>query len=170
MSTARHRCRWYWWKRGLASEQCLVGLEEKCDSLLTASPNNFLFLVLSMKPISRALTYSYSVFLWVSIRIDPAPFWANLHLYTFEYKFIKSLVSLNKRKAMRFRFASRFIDYECNLNYGGGFGRSFPSIYPSELELKCEHTHIRIQCFTMGIEPTVFRFEVGRLIHWPRGR
>ena len=40
---------------------------------------------------------------------------------------------------MIFKYATRFIDDECNLNDGGEFGRSFRSIYPPELELKCEH-------------------------------
>ena len=42
-----------------------------------------------------------------------------------------------------FKFASRFIDDELNLNDGGEFGRSFRSIYPPELELKCEHQGTR---------------------------
>ena len=75
----------------------------------------------------------------IPMGIDPAPFWANLHLYAYEYKFITSLMSIDKPRAMRFRYATRFIDDECNLNDGGEFGRSFRFIYPPELELKCEH-------------------------------
>ena len=75
----------------------------------------------------------------IPMGIDPAPFWANLHLYAYEYKFIKTLMSLDPGRAMKFRYATRFIDDECNLNDGGEFGRSFHQIYPSELELKCEH-------------------------------
>ena len=75
----------------------------------------------------------------IPMGIDPAPFWANLHLYTYEYKFIKSLMRTNTQKAMKFRYATRFIDDECNLNDGGEFGRSFHLIYPQDLELKCEH-------------------------------
>ena len=71
--------------------------------------------------------------------IDPAPFWANLYLYVYEFRFIKLLMSTNKGKAMKFRYATRFIDDECNLNDGGEFGRSFHLIYPSDLQLKCEH-------------------------------
>jgi len=75
----------------------------------------------------------------IPMGIDPAPFWANLHLYSYEYKFITSLMGSDKGRALKFRNASRFIDDECNLNDGGEFGRSFREIYPSELELKCEH-------------------------------
>ena len=66
----------------------------------------------------------------IPMGIDPAPFWANLHLYTYEYEFIKALMSIDKLRAMKFKFASRFIDDELNLNDGGELGRSFQSIYP----------------------------------------
>ena len=54
----------------------------------------------------------------IPMGIDPAPFWANLHLYAYEYKFIKLLMKTDKRKAMKFRYATRFIDDEYNLNDG----------------------------------------------------
>jgi hypothetical protein len=98
----------------------------------------------------------------IPMGIDPAPFWANLHLYTYEYKFIKSLMSLDKRRAMRFRFATRFIDDECNLNDGGEFGRSFRSIYPAELELKCEHqgTHATFLDLDITISDGIFVYKL----------
>ena len=49
------------------------------------------------------------------------------------------LMRSDKKRAIKFLLACRFIDDECNLNDGGEFGRSFSSIYPRELELKCEH-------------------------------
>ena len=76
----------------------------------------------------------------IPMGIDPAPFWANLYLYWYEHEFIKSLMSSDKASAMKFRYATRFIDDECNLNDGGEFGRLFQQIYPKELELKCEHS------------------------------
>ena len=75
----------------------------------------------------------------IPMGIDPAPFWANLHLYSYECDFITSLMALDKGRAIKFLQACRFIDDECNLNDGGEFGRSFKSIYPPQLELKCEH-------------------------------
>ena len=75
----------------------------------------------------------------IPMGIDPAPHWANLHLYSYEYKFIKNLMKTNPQKAMKFRYAVRFIDDNCNLNDGGEFGRSYHLIYPADLELKCEH-------------------------------
>ena len=98
----------------------------------------------------------------IPMGIDPAPFWANLHLYAYEYKFIKSLMSVDKPRAMRFKFASRFIDDECNLNDGGEFGRSFRSIYPSELELKCEHqgTHATFYDLEINIVDAIFVYKL----------
>ena len=75
----------------------------------------------------------------IAMGIDPAPFWANLHLYSYEYNYITNLMRSDKAKARKFRYATRFIDDECNLNDGGEFGRSFQDIYPPVLELKCEH-------------------------------
>ena len=48
-------------------------------------------------------------------------------------------MSVDKLQAMKYRYATRFIDDECNLNDGGEFGRSYRSIYPPGLEVKCEH-------------------------------
>ena len=75
----------------------------------------------------------------IPMGIDPAPFWANLHLYSYECSFITGLMSTDKGRAMKFRYATRFIDDECNLNDDGEFGRSFHEIYPECLQVKCEH-------------------------------
>ena len=61
----------------------------------------------------------------------------------YESDFITGLISSDKRRAMMFKLASRFIDDELNLNDGGEFGRSYREIYPEELELKCEHQGTR---------------------------
>ena len=94
--------------------------------------------------------------------IDPAPFWANLHLYSYECDFITSLISSDKARAMKYRFATRFIDDECNLNDGGEFGRSFHQIYPKELELKCEHsgTHATFLDLEITIVDGIFVFKL----------
>ena len=98
----------------------------------------------------------------IPMGIDPAPFWANLHLYAYEYKFIKSLMSTNKRRAIRFKYATRFIDDECNLNDGGEFGRSFHAICPSELELKFEHqgTHATFLDIDIKISNGIFIYKL----------
>ena len=75
----------------------------------------------------------------IPMGIDPAPFWANLYLYFYEHKFVTDLMASDKRRARKFINACRFIDDECNLNDHGEFSRSYQEIYPSELQLKCEH-------------------------------
>ena len=94
--------------------------------------------------------------------IDPAPFWANLHLYVYESDFITSLISSDKRRAIKFRNASRFIDDECNLNDDGEFGRSYREIYPEELELKCEHhgTHATFLDLEIYIVDGIFVYKL----------
>jgi len=75
--------------------------------------------------------------------IDPAPFWANIYLYTYEAKYITDLTkdnnSVNKILARKFHATSRFIDDLCSLNDGGEFGKCHKNIYSREMELKVEH-------------------------------
>ena len=71
--------------------------------------------------------------------IDPAPFWANLYLFTFETRFMEDLKKSDITKSRKFHGCSRFIDDLVCLNDGGEFKESFTEIYPNELELKCEH-------------------------------
>ena len=75
----------------------------------------------------------------IPMGIDPAPFWANLFLYTYEHEYIKKLIKEDRVKAKHFHSTFRFIDDLCSLNDGGMFGRVFKDIYPDELELKEEH-------------------------------
>ena len=55
----------------------------------------------------------------IPMGIDPAPFWANLFLYTYENQFISDLISTDKVKARHFSSTKRFIDDLCALNDGG---------------------------------------------------
>ena len=75
----------------------------------------------------------------IPMGIDPAPFWANLFLYSYEHDYIRDLIKEDRVKAKHFHSTFRFIDDLCNLNDGGLFGRVFKDIYPDELELKAEH-------------------------------
>ena len=75
----------------------------------------------------------------IPMGIDPAPFWANLYLYDYEYEFIKHLIHTDKIKARKFLHSVRFIDDQCNLNDSNEFSKCYTEIYPSELQLKCEH-------------------------------
>ena len=76
----------------------------------------------------------------IPMGIDPAPFWANLFLYTYENDFVSKLVSTNKALARKFHSTRRFIDDLIALNDGGMFGIVFEDIYPPELALKVEHS------------------------------
>ena len=88
----------------------------------------------------------------IPMGIDPAPFWANLYLYSYEHDFITSLMKSDKKRAFRFLHASRFIDDELNLNDCGEFGKSFHLIYPKELQLKCEHQGTHATFLELDIE------------------
>ena len=98
----------------------------------------------------------------IPMGIDPAPFWANLYLYSYEYKFIKNLIKTNPQRAMKFRYAVRFIDDQCNLNDGGEFGRSFQQIYPAELEVKCEHQglHATFLDLEVNVENSIYIYKL----------
>jgi len=76
----------------------------------------------------------------IPMGIDPAPFWANLFLYTYEEEYMSKLVTVDKEKARHFHSTNRFIDDLCTLNDGEVFGEVFQDIYPPELELKMEHS------------------------------
>ena len=66
--------------------------------------------------------------------IDPAPFWANIYLYSYESKYITNLTKNNISKenkilAKKFHATSRFIDDLLALNDGGEFGKVHKQIY-----------------------------------------
>ena len=98
----------------------------------------------------------------IPMGIDPAPFWANLYLYSYEEEFISNLVkggeNDSKIRARHFHACRRFIDDLCAMNDGGEFGRSFSQIYPEELELKEEHSgdHATFLCIDVTIENKKF--------------
>ena len=75
----------------------------------------------------------------IPMGIDPAPFWANLHLHKYEGDFINKLIHSDKLRARKYHGAYRFIDDQCCINDSGDFGKSFHEIYPPELELKVEN-------------------------------
>jgi hypothetical protein len=75
----------------------------------------------------------------IPMGIDPAPFWANLFLYTYEHEYINNLIKEDRVKAKHFHAVFRFIDDLCSMNDGGEFGKVFTDIYPDELQLKVEH-------------------------------
>ena len=83
--------------------------------------------------------------------IDPAPFWANLYLYSYENDFMTNTIGNDRSRAKRFHATRRFIDDLCGINDGGEFGRSHNNIYTNELELKLEHAGNRATFLNLDI-------------------
>ena len=63
-------------------------------------------------------------------------------------------------RARKFLNAMRFIDDECNLNDAKEFSKSFQEIYPSHLQLKCEHEGIHATFLELDIlvEENIFKY------------
>ena len=70
---------------------------------------------------------------------DPAPFIANLFLYTYENRFMFNLKKDDMSRAKNLRHVFRFIDDLIALNDNDEFMRSHKDIYPPEMELKVEN-------------------------------
>ena len=73
------------------------------------------------------------------MRSDPAPFIANLFLYTYENRFMFNLKKDDISRAKNLRHVFRFIDDLIALNDNDEFMRSYKDIYPPEMELKVEN-------------------------------
>ena len=69
---------------------------------------------------------------------DPAPFMANLFLYFYENKWVKSLKKTDLQKARKFSNTFRFIDDLLTINDDEVFRNSFHEIYQPELQLNLE--------------------------------
>ncbi len=98
----------------------------------------------------------------IPMGIDPAPFWANLFLYTYEEEYISNIIPLHPVKARHFHSTKRFIDDLCAINDGGEFGRVYKDIYPEELELKIEHSghHASFLNLDITIEDGLFVYKL----------
>ena len=64
----------------------------------------------------------------------------NLLFYTYENEYMSELISNDKVKACHFHATKRFIDDLGTLNDGGAFNDFYKDIYPTELQLKVEHS------------------------------
>ena len=74
---------------------------------------------------------------------DPAPFMANLFLYYYESKFLKSYKLKNMGNARKFNNIFRFQDDLAAVNDDGEFDKNINNIYPEELELKKENVGLK---------------------------
>ena len=70
---------------------------------------------------------------------DHAPFMANLFLFYYEEKFMKSLKFSNIARARRFSYIYRFIDKLNSISDYGEFERCYKDIYTQKLELGIEN-------------------------------
>ena len=94
----------------------------------------------------------------IPMGIDPAPFWANLFLYSYEKEYMEHLIYTDKVKARHFHGTHRFIDDLFAANDGGEFGRVYSEIYPEELELKLEHSGSHATFLSLDISLVEGRF------------
>ena len=72
---------------------------------------------------------------------DPAPFMANLFLYSYESKWVLKTKKCHLKEARMFGNTFRFIDDLIAINDGGLFEKNYNNIYPEELKLKKENNH-----------------------------
>lgn len=72
---------------------------------------------------------------------DPAPFFANLFLHSYEAKWIKSISKTNFKLARCFLYTYRYIDDLNAINDNGQFSKHYKEIYPPELILNKENPH-----------------------------
>ena len=96
------------------------------------------------------------------LRIDPASFWANLFLYTYENEYMSELILTDKGKACHFHATKRFIDDLGILYDGGVFNDVYKDIYPLELQLKVEHygTHATFLNLYVTVTDGVFIYKL----------
>ena len=71
---------------------------------------------------------------------DPMPFFANLLLFFYESRGLKSIKNTNYKIARKFGNIFRFIDDLIALNDGNEFESHYNEFYPPELILKKENT------------------------------
>ena len=71
---------------------------------------------------------------------DPAPFMANLYLYSYEFKWMEDLARIAYGIARKYYGdIDRFIDDLCTLNNRNHIGNNWKKIYPRELILNKEN-------------------------------
>ena len=81
------------------------------------------------------------------MRIDHAPFRADLFFYFLKSKYLKNPIYLGLPRAFKCYAIRRFIDDLCTMKDSSKFSNSFNFIYPKELELKIEYQGTRAAFF-----------------------
>ena len=70
---------------------------------------------------------------------NPAPFFANLYLHRYEYKYMLDKIKNNTKDAIKYNDCYRFIDDLLAINDHGLFDVEHVNIYPEQLLLQREH-------------------------------
>ena len=93
---------------------------------------------------------------------DRAPYMANLFLYYYENKWVRTLKKADLGRARKLSCIFRFIDDLIAINDGGEFGRNFGQIYPPELQLNIEHSgnHASFLDLDIKLSEKEFRFSL----------
>ena len=93
---------------------------------------------------------------------DPAPWWANLYLYSFEKAYMKNIIITDKIQARSYHAAKRFIDDIALINDGGNFTKYYKDIYPPELELKLENSGNQASFLNLFVEKSdgIFKYKL----------
>ena len=83
--------------------------------------------------------------------IDPAPFWANLFLCTYERAPVWLYFKWQSKSTKPFHATKAFIDNLGILNDRGLFNDVYKDMYRSELQLKTEHYSTHATFLNLGI-------------------
>ena len=95
---------------------------------------------------------------------DPAPFMANLFLYFYENKWVRTLKKTDLNKARKFRYTFRFIDDLITINDNGLFEKYHKEIYPEEQQLNLEGSGDRLSFLDLDLTKNNGQLDV-KLFH-----
>ena len=112
--------------------------------------NSSKYFVFDIKSLKKAVEYVinncyfaignqvFQQIIGIPMGSDPAPFFANLFLFYYEWQYINNLKKENVVSARKFCYTFRFIDDLITIN-NTNFEINIRNIYPAELELKKEN-------------------------------
>ena len=73
---------------------------------------------------------------------DPAPFWANIFLYSNKEQYMSLLIYSDKIKVKHIHLIRCFTEDFSTINDDGEFGRSFCDMYSKELKFEHQGDHV----------------------------
>ena len=148
-----------YWVQGFSKKRFKFGPED-VKACLTFLINNAYF---------RVGNSIFKQIIGIPMGSDPAPFFANLYLHSYEAKWIKTNKSnstningrLNYFKVRQFGYSFRYIDDLIAVNNNNEFENNWREIYPAELELTKESPDGNRSSTFMDLSVTIInnRFE-----------